>query len=539
MRPFFWGYLASLIATAAGLTVPLVIGRFIDRLEQGAQVESLLWLIATGFGLFLIQGFGGYARRRTLLGATTNLHHILRTRAFAHALGLDLFFHRTESVGSVATVIEYDTKEVATFFGHTILDTLLFAFTFLGTALALLLLSPKLALLSLLPALVGLGLAWRFHRGIRELGAKIQHGRGEISHQIFEALKGLESVKVYQGERQVHGALVAEASQMVASEHQLILHQSKLFPLVGFGASLVLLITLTYGAWQVSAGVVSIGSMAAFYYYIARALGPMRQTPSMLYAWARAATSFDRVKGLMSAQSALISGPTVPADGPGTLTLHDVSFRYQEAAPLVLQGLGLTIAPGDYVAILGPSGAGKSTLGRLIPRLLDPTSGHLSWSQTPYPELEVSALRAKIGYVGQEVYLFEGSLRENLLFGLQEEEIGQDFLTQTLQVAGVDEIVHASPEGLDTVYGRAGGGLSGGQKKRVALARALLRRPQVLVIDQLASDLETRLHRQIFAGMRASYTGSVVYLGHRVPEAFDPTQLYWLEQGSLQPRDLP
>ena len=315
---------------------------------------------------------------------------------------------------------------------------------------------------------------------------------------------------------------------------------------------MVLLGTLGIGGQMVLNDAMSVGTLVAFYFYVSRSLGPMRQAPGIVFGWYRAKAAHDRLEELFDLELT-IDDPSRPAevpDGVPQVAFSEVEFAYQhpslpgdgdeEGAPageeaIALDGVNLEIAPGGRCVILGPSGSGKSTTGKLVARLFDPQAGAITADATPLPRFRLEEWRAKIGFVGQEVGLIRGTLRENIVFGL--EEIDEAALERALEVAGVDPIVDEKPDGLATEVGEQGAKLSGGQRKRVALARALVRDPDILVVDQFAADIEQRLCREIFEAVRRDYEVSILYLGHRIPAGLEPDDVYWMEHGRLEPHE--
>ncbi|MFU8803479.1 MAG: ATP-binding cassette domain-containing protein, partial [Bradymonadaceae bacterium] len=223
------------------------------------------------------------------------------------------------------------------------------------------------------------------------------------------------------------------------------------------------------------------------------------------------------------------------------VVLEGVTFHYHDLETgkrfCALDKVSLKIAVGARVALLGPSGSGKSTTGKLLARLFDPEEGVITMGDVPLPELSLDDLRGRIGYVGQEVFLFNGTIEENIRFGAPG-EINEDDIRRVVELAKVDEILEHKELGLMTPVGEKGARLSGGQKKRIALARALLRNPSILIIDQLASDLEEDLNRSIFEGIRDTLDLSILYLGHRIPAGFEADAVYWMEYGRLEKRQV-
>jgi ATP-binding cassette subfamily B protein AbcA/BmrA len=225
------------------------------------------------------------------------------------------------------------------------------------------------------------------------------------------------------------------------------------------------------------------------------------------------------------------------------LAFEGVSFAYQadssgdvrELGPPVLSEVSFELPPGGRVALLGASGGGKSTTGKLVARLFDPVEGQITYADKPLTQFDAEEWRAKIGYVGQEVFLFHGTIAENIRFGALG-EVSDEEVRRVARIARVDEIAAGKADGLQTQVGEKGVKLSGGQKKRIGLARALIRRPRILVVDQLAADLEADLCRAIFEDLRREFPRTaILHVGHRVPAGFAPDRVFWMERGELAP----
>lgn len=529
------GALAIALTTAIGLILPYILKLLVDAMLAGASLEKLVALGGIGLGVVIAQTLLGFARRIVLSRAIEREHVALRKTLLARALHSKLLDLKTLAAGHVSSIVELDSRGVLAIYESLLPSFVALATTLLGTGAVLFWMSPLLSLIILIPAPIVIIIARLFQKSIRARSAGIQQERSRLFSALHEAFTGIESVMVYRGEQEV-AARVHERGELLREHAEaLITQRAWLFPALNLALSLAMLLTLVGGGYMVTESLTTAGVVIAFYFYLARALQPIRGATELLYGWHRWKASQDRVAKFMSHTSPL-PAPEQPLElpsGPQAIALRNITFSYK-SAELVLDELSLEIPAGDWVAILGPSGAGKSTLGKLVPRLFDPTQGEVLFGGVPLTQLELEQLRDRIGYVGQEVFLFEGTLRENLLFGLRA-EVDEARLARAIEIAQVQPIIDSRTLGLDAPLGQGSGTLSGGQKKRLALARALLRDPAILVIDQLASDLEASLNRKIFERLLAEYDGSILYLGHRIPDGCVIDATYWLENGKLAP----
>jgi len=532
-----FGNVVVVLTTMLGLVLPYLLKLVVDAMLQKKPLVYLLWLAAVGVGVFVVQFILGVARRYLIARNAESAHKHLRERLLDASLTAGLLSLKKQPPGHVATLVELDSRAILSFPEAVLPSALSLATTLLGTAAVLVWLSPQLFFLILLPAPIVLLIGRAFHKSIAKRSKELQNARAGIFAVLFEAFASIESIKIYGGEDAFSERVRERGERVYENADALIGQRAWLFPTLNLVLSSLMLSALVAGGYMVSQDMTSTSIVVAVYLYLSRMLAPVRGATELLYGWHRYHASEQRIQDFLGSIEPLplLPSPKPLPPGPNALLLEDVSFKYADGAP-VLSGLNLEVGVGDWVAILGPSGAGKSTLGKLVPRLFDPDAGRLLLGEIPLTELDLDALRGEIGYVGQEVLLFEGTLRENLLFGVRE-EVDEDFLAWVIDIARVRPIVDEREEGLESMLGQGGGDLSGGQKKRVALARALLRRPEVIVIDQMASDLEASLNREIFTRLSEEFEGAILYLGHRVPDGFTPDAVYWLEAGQLAPRE--
>ena len=398
-------------------------------------------------------------------------------------------------------------------------------------------LAPKLTLLAFIAFPVAFTVAWIFRDKVKPLQDKIAEYRGRVYTTAFEGLSNTEAVKTYRAEDEFEKRVRAAGEELRDVETQLAAYRSRLLPTVNFGVSIVLISILGIGGEMALSGSISVGTLVAYYFYVSRSLGPVRQTPDLVFGWYRAKAAMERLEEILESEDELPEAkePAAVPEGNPVIEFEQVEFSYRDRATgeefEALRGISFAIEPQERLVILGPSGSGKSTTGKLVPRLFDPDRGSVTADGTPLSRFEIDAWRSKIGYVGQEVSLFHGTIRDNVAFAIDEPD--EAAFEKAVRVAAVDEMASEKTDGLETLVGEKGTKLSGGQRKRVAMARALLREPDILVVDQFAADIEQRLCRKIFEAIRREYDVSILYLGHRIPAGLEPDQVYWMEHGEI------
>ena len=522
----------QLLALAAPYLVKVAID---DGINAGRT--EVLWMVGAA-GLVIYAGSAGTRFAGSWL--TTKAGELawwrLRNRVFEHVQGLTLLQLRRQRVGGLVSRINSDTYLVKQLATSVLPAVISLAIGVGGTAIILLVLAPQLVLLALIPLPIGYVVLRWFRKYVRPMSRQKMEHHASLHSALHEALAGAEDVKALCAEEEMSRRVADSGRALRDAELELAWHRIRLGPMADFGVSLVLLGTLVAGGHLAITGVLTVGTVVVFYFYVGRALGPIRKIPGLVYSWHSARAALDRMGEVLNIDDA-IREPAEPVqipDGAIRVEFDGVDFSYgAQRGSQALDEFRFVVDAGDRAAVLGPSGVGKSTTARLMLRLMDGDGGELLMQDVPIGQWSLGELRTRVGYVGQEVFLFDGTLRDNLILGC-ETEPSQQAMEEAVEIAGLSDVVDGDRGGLKMEVGEKGQRLSGGQKKRVALARALLRDPDLLIVDQMATDLEEALNERIFLKLRERDM-TLIYFGHRVPAGLEPRQVYWMERGTLKP----
>ena len=289
-----------------------------------------------------------------------------------------------------------------------------------------------------------------------------------------------------------------------------------------------------FGAIRVDSGEMQIGSLTAFLSYLMQILMSIMMATFMLVMVPRAAVSAERIQEVLDTEPSVNPpvGAVTETTSRATVELRRASFSYPGADEPVLHDITLTCGPGMVTAVLGGTGSGKTTLVSLIPRLFDATEGQVLVDGVDVRELDPAALHARIGLVPQKAYLFTGTVRSNLEYG--KSEATEDDLWEALRIAQADDFVRALPEGLDTPVAQGGTNFSGGQRQRLAMARAIIRRPEIYLFDDSFSALDMATDARLRAALRAvTRDSTVIVVAQRVSSVVDADQIVVLDDGRL------
>ena len=504
------GALAATVATAA---IPLVQRQIIDNVIVTHQAS--IWPLAGLLVLAAAVNFGGIYLRRYRGGRLSlDVQHDLRTELFAALSRLDGARQDEIRTGQLVGRSISDLNMVQGILSMvpvTLGNLVLFVLT-LGIMVVL---SPVLTLVTVAvtPALWIIALASR--RKLFPASWDAQQQSGEVAGVVDEAIGGVRVVKGFGQEEQEQERLEAASEKLFASRLRMIRLTARYNPALTAIPSLGIVGVLALGGWLAIHGSITLGTFLAFSAYLAQMTGPVRMFTYMVTLGQEARASVIRVFDIIDSRPAITDKPDaieLPPDAAG-LSFDDVRFGYRPSEP-VLRGLSLRVEPGETVAVVGASGSGKSTLALLLPRFYDPQAGSVRIGGHDVAGVTRDSLRAAIGLVMEDSFLFSDTIRANIAYGRPDATDEQ--VIAVARAAQAHEFITRLPQGYDTVVGEQGLTLSGGQRQRVALARALITDPRVLLLDDATSAIDPRLEAEIHAALREVMRGrTTLIIAHR------------------------
>src|SRR5690348_9173576 len=504
------GALAATVATAA---IPLVQRQFIDNVIV-TQRQSI-WPLA---GLLVVAAavnfYGIYLRRYRGGRLSLDVQHELRTDLFDSLSRLDGARQDEMRTGQLVgraisdlNMVQGLLSMVPVTLGNIVL--------FVLTIAIMVVLSPVLTIVTVAvaPALWVIALASR--RKLFPASWDAQQQSGEVAGVVDEAIGGVRVVKGFGQEEQEQERLEAASSRLFASRLRMIRLTARYNPALTAIPSLGVVGVLALGGWLAINGSITLGTFLAFSAYLAQMAGPVRMLTYMVTLGQEARASVIRVFDIIDSRPAIADKPgaiELPPDATG-LSFDDIRFGYVPNVP-VLRSLSLRVEPGEPVAVVGASGSGKSTIAQLLPRFYDPQSGVVRIGGHDVADVTRDSLRAAIGLVMEESFLFSDTVRANLAYGRP--DATEEQIVAAARAAQAHEFITRLPQGYDTDVGEQGLTLSGGQRQRVALARALVTDPRLLVLDDATSAIDPRLEAEIHAALRELMRGrTTLIIAHR------------------------
>jgi len=394
----------------------------------------------------------------------------------------------------------------------------------------MLVLDRRLTLLAMLPMAALAVLLTRFGTAVHERSEEVQAQYATLSAEVQEALAGIRVIKAYVRADHQLARFRTENESYVAKSMRLIRLSGLFGPLMTFFTGLAALAVLWVGGRYVASGRFTLGEFVAFNGYLGMLAWPVISLGWVANMIQRGTASLIRIGTILDEQPAIIGGPALPT-APLGIEFRNVSFSYPGGPP-VLAGVNLAIAPGETVAIVGPTGSGKSSLVGLIPRLYDATSGQVLVGGIDVRTLDLEPLRRRIGFVPQVTFLFSTTLRQNIAYGC--DEAGEAAIEEAAEIARLAATVREFPGGYDTLVGERGITLSGGQKQRTAISRAVIRSPEILILDDALSSVDTHTEEEILARLRpvlARRTSLII--SHRVTTVREADRIVVLDRGRI------
>ncbi|MFC9063868.1 ABC transporter ATP-binding protein [Streptomyces harbinensis] len=511
--------LLSLGASLAGMGVmalmPLITKVIIDDIVVAGEGGLALWITLLIGAALVIYGLT-FARRYYGGRLGIDVQHDLRTAMFRSLTRLD---GRRQDQLSTGQVVGRATSDLS------LIQNLLFMMPmvignfmlFAVSLTVMLVLSPLLTLVAL--AVIPL-LSWIAVRSRRTLYPATWHAQnraGAVAGVVDGAITGVRVVKGFGQEEQESGKLRAISRELFAARLRTVRLTARYIPAFNAVPALGQVAMLALGGWLATRGEISLGTFVAFSTYLAQLVGPVRMLTLVLTTGQQARAGVERVLELIDAEPEITEAPdahALPADAPARVEFDRVSFGYGPGNP-VLTDLSLRIEPGETLAVIGPSGSGKSTVSLLLPRFYDPDSGTIRIGGHDTRELTHDSLRAAIGLVPEDSFLFSDTIRANLAYG--HPDATEEQVVAAARAAQADAFIRALPDGYDTVVGEQGMTLSGGQRQRIALARAILSDPRLLILDDATSAVDARVEREIHDALRSVMADrTTLLIAHRL-----------------------
>ncbi|HJQ71543.1 MAG TPA: ABC transporter ATP-binding protein [Blastocatellia bacterium] len=542
-RTIIFGTACVLMTNVLKLLSPLVLGNGIDELSQHENGNiQLTQSMLLGYGgqllaIALTQGVFLFTQRRVLINMSRHIEYDLRSDFYAHLQKLPFEFYQTHRTGDLMARATNDLSAVRMVVGPALMYSMntVFAMALIVPIMASI--SWRMTLLAFMSMPLVAGATHYFSRRIHDRFEKVQEYFGAVSNRAQESLAGVRVIRAYTQERAEMESFRRVNREFVDRNLGLIRLSGIFHPILQFFIGLGFIAVLWYGGNLVIGGAITIGQFVEFTLYLGLLVWPMIALGWVINIFQRGMASMGRMNQIMSIEPAIAdtSDARDITKIDGEIEFRNLTFSYDASDRAALKGINLRIPAGQTVAFVGAVGSGKSTLMNLVPRLLDAEAGQVLIDGRPIREIPLRLLRSSIGYVPQETFLFSETVAGNIAFGV--ESATKDEVEQSAEQAGIAEDILEFPKGFETLVGERGITLSGGQKQRTAIARALIRRPRILILDDALSSVDTYTEEKILKHLRRIMRGRTsLIVSHRVSTVKDADLIVVLEDGRVAER---
>ncbi|MEO8666485.1 MAG: ABC transporter ATP-binding protein [Ignavibacteria bacterium] len=537
-KKFSIGFVFIILSNSTDSLYPLVIGAAIDNLTSGTMVHSMLTYALAGVGLVMLRGMFLFMTRQTLIVTSREIENDLRYDFFAHLQKLSRTFYNTRSTGDIMAHATNDISNVRNFVGPGIMYSIQTFTRILITMFVLLSINSPLTFYALLPLPLITFLVYKvgkltFHRSLR-----VYEIFSDLTSKAQESLSGIRVIKSYVREKNESLEFDKISYNYQRKNLQLAKVQSFSFPMMFLLTSLSVIIVIYFGGLKVMEGSLTIGNISSFLIYIGQLTFPMIAFGWIINLIQRAAPSMQRLMSIINTKPDISDDSNTEKgitekDIHGEIEFRDVSFKYPLANDFVLKNINLKIRKGSTLGIIGATGSAKSSLINLIPRIWDANEGNIFIDGYNIKQIPLKVLRESIGIVPQESFLFSDTIERNIAYS--EDQINESDVTEFSKIAGLHKDVEQFPHKFKTILGERGITLSGGQKQRTSIARAIYKRPKILILDDSLSAVDTKTEEEILQELKKIMQNRTsIIISHRISTIKNANNIIVISNGEIK-----
>lgn len=537
------GTVYSVLNKIFDLAPPLLIGMAVDVVVRPSgswlfqwgltSPEQQLWML--GLLTLLIWGAESvfeYLYAVTWKNLAQEMQHDVRRRAYSHVQTLDHASLDELSSGKLMAVLNDDVNQLERFFNDGANSILQLTTTILVVGSIFIWTIPTLAWMAFVPAPFVWMASIKVQAALGPRYRAVRDQAGQINDLLSNNIGGLTTIKSFVTETHESGRLEAQSYEYLKRNEKAITLSSAFVPIIRMAIVVGFILIMIYAGLMTIRGGLEVGVYSVLVFMTQRLLWPLTTLGTTLDLYRRSMASIHRILELLDLRTQLVDGGTVLEQALGEIAFEDVTFHYPAHSSPVLADFSLRVKPGTTLGLVGTTGSGKSTLVKLLLRFYDPQSGRVTVDGHALTSLTLCSLREQVGLVSQDVFLFDGTVEENIRYGSFSATAEE--METVIRQAAVDEFLHRLPNGLQTVVGERGVRLSGGQRQRIALARALLKNPPILVLDEATSSVDNETERAITLALDEVRKGrTVLIVAHRLSTIRHADRIVVVSEGKM------
>ena len=536
------GIVYSILNKLFDLAPPVLIGIAIDIVVEGNESflaslgipdrrRQLVILAILTFVIWGLESLFDYLSAVTWRGISQDIEHSLRTETFGNVLSLDMKYFENKSSGRLMAILNDDVNQLERFLdtgANKLLQTATTVIVIGGTFLYI---SPLIATFAFIPIPIIIFGSFKFTSTIASRYERIRESIETLNSNLSNSISGILNVKSFTRESKELERIETSSNEVKSANYHAIKLSAAFIPIIRVAILFGFTATLLIGGFLALDGEIKVATYSVLLFITQRLLWPLTELGDTFDLYQRAMASFNRIFSLKNESSEIGNGNIEFKKLENKIELKDVSFSYVDDFN-VLNNVDLTIETGQTTAIVGSTGSGKSTLIKLLLRLYEINNGSISYDSNSLKDIELSSLREKIGLVSQDVFLFEGTVIENIAYG--DLNASESEVWNAAQKSEADEFINNLPQKEKTIVGERGQKLSGGQRQRISIARAILKNPEILILDEATSSVDNETEAAIQRSLDIlKKDRTVIVIAHRLSTVRNADIIYVLENGSV------
>ncbi|MEJ6505933.1 MAG: ABC transporter ATP-binding protein [Crocinitomicaceae bacterium] len=541
-----WHLLLGTLFTVAsnyfGVRMPLFVKSTVDSLMTDVQINTIsdaLWISVKIGGIYMLlslgKGFFLFLMRQTIIVMSRHIEFDLKNEIYNQYQNLDLSFYKKNNTGDLMNRISEDVSHVRMYLGPGVMYSINLVVLFSLVVYQMIMISPLLTAFVLIPLPIMSFLIYKVSSKMNFLSRKVQEEQSLLSTIAQESFAGMRVIKAYSQQNSINHKFENAANTYKNKSMKLVMVNALFIPTILFLIGLSTLLSIYLGGKMSFNNEISLGGIIAFIFFVNNLTWPFASIGWVTSLIQRAAASQQRINEFLRIKTdPYIHEETVDYSYTKDIVFNDVTFTYENTRITAIKNLSFTIPKGKTFAIIGKTGSGKSTIIALLLRQFRPDSGSLKIDGTELNTIKTDGFKSSLGVVPQEVFLFSDSISNNIRFGSNDPEVSQEQINSVCETADILNTINSLEDGYETLLGERGVNLSGGQKQRLSIARALLRKPEILILDDCLSAVDTETEDKILMELnKGDSNRTTLIVSHRISTIRNAEHIIVIDQGSV------